>query len=91
MAYSGKHYLIFYSSMWVVGWCTNFTPCEELVPKRHFWKMCNLRMVNFDNFGGLKSVFKFHIFILLICEESVHIRLNSEELVRFFSDVKNWY
>ena len=18
---------------------TNFTPCEELVPKRHFWKM----------------------------------------------------
>ena len=30
----------------------NFTPCEELVPKRHFWKMGNLRMVNFDNLGG---------------------------------------
>ena len=25
------------------------------------WQMC-LRMVNFDNFGGLKSVLKFYIF-----------------------------
>ena len=43
----------------------NFTPCEELVPKRHFWKIRNLRMVNFDNFGGLTSVLKFHIFLIL--------------------------
>ena len=49
-------------------------------------------MVNFDNFGGLKSVLKFHIFICLTCEESVRIRLICEKkLVRFFSDVKNWY
>ena len=40
----------------------HFTPCEELVPKRHFWQMGNLRIVNFDNFGGLKSLLKFHIF-----------------------------
>ena len=42
-------------------------------------------MVNFDN------VLKFHMFIFLTCEESVCIRLVCEELVRFFSDVKNWY
>ena len=48
-------------------------------------------MVNFDNFGGLKCVLKFHIFIFLACEESARIRLICEELVRFFSDVKNWY
>ena len=53
--------------------------------------MLNLRMVNFDNFGGLKSVLKFHIFIFLTCEESVRLRLICEELVRFLSDVKNWY
>ena len=41
----------------------NFTPREELVPKHHFWQMWNLHMVNFDNFGGLKSLLKFHIFI----------------------------
>ena len=34
---------------------------------------------------------KFHIFIFLTCEESVRIRRICEELVRFFSDVKNWY
>ena len=32
-------------------------------------------MVNFDNFGGLKSVLKFHIFQIFSCEEPVHIRL----------------
>ena len=48
-------------------------------------------MFNFDNFGGLKSVLKFHIFILLRCEESMRIRLFCEELVQFFSDVKHWY
>ena len=39
-------------------------------------------MVIFDNFGGLKSVLKFHIFIFLTCEESVRIRLTCEELIR---------
>ena len=34
----------------------NFTSCEELLPILHFWKMWNLHMVNFDNFGGLTSV-----------------------------------
>ena len=62
----------------------NFTPCEELVPTRHFWQMRNLRMVNFDTVEGLKSVLKFHIFIFLTCEESVLIRLICEERVRFF-------
>ena len=38
----------------------NFTPCEELVPKRHFLKMWNLRKVNFDSFGGLTSVLKLN-------------------------------
>ena len=38
-------------------------------------------MVNFDDFGGLKSVLKFHIFMFLICEESERIRLT----------VKNWF
>ena len=45
-------------------------------------------MVNFDNFGGLNSVLKFHISIFVTCEESVRIRLICEKLVRFFSDVK---
>ena len=48
-------------------------------------------MVNFDNSGGLKSVLEFHIFICLTCEDSVRIRFICKELVRFFSDVKNWY
>ena len=43
-------------------------------------------MVNFDNFEGLTSVLKFHIFLIF----------NSEELVRFrvickILDAKNWY
>ena len=63
-----------------------------------------MRLVNFDYFGDLKSVLKFHIFISLTCEESVRIRLICEELgiaevllyvfvqvVRFNSDVNNWY
>ena len=48
-------------------------------------------MANFDNFGGLTSVLKFHIFEFFNCEESVRIRAICEGLVRFFSDVKNWY
>ena len=44
------------------------------------FEKCDLHKVNIDSFGGLKSVLKFHIFIFLTCEESVHIRL-----------VKNWY
>ena len=48
-------------------------------------------MVNFDNFWGLEYVLKFHIFIFLASEESVRIHLICEELVRFFSDVKNWH
>ena len=43
-------------------------------------------MVYFDNFGGLKSVLKFHILIV-----GTYSRLICEELVRFSSDVKNWY
>ena len=65
----------------------NFTPCEELVPKRHFRQTKNLRMVNFDNIGGLKFTF----LIFLTFEESVLIRLICEKLVQIFSDVKNWY
>ena len=37
-------------------------------------------MVNFDNFGGLKSVLKFHIFIFSTCEKLVRVRLVCEEL-----------
>ena len=48
-------------------------------------------MVNFDNFGDLKYVLIFLIFICLTCKESVRIRLTCGELVRLFSDVKNWY
>ena len=59
--------------------------------KRHFLKMWNLRMVNFDIYGGLTSVLKFHIFLICNCEELVRIRAICEGLVRFLSDVKNWY
>ena len=48
-------------------------------------------MVDFDNFGGLASVLKFHIFLSFNCEEMVRIPAICEGLVRFFSDVKNWY
>ena len=48
-------------------------------------------MVNFDNFGGLTSVLKFHIFLIVNCEELVRIRAICQGLVRFFSDVKDWY
>ena len=48
-------------------------------------------MVNFDNFGGLTSELKFHIFLIFNGEELVCILAICEELVRFFSDVKNWY
>ena len=44
----------------------NFTLCEELVPLKTSL-LANVKlaygMVNFCNFGGLKSVLKFHIFI----------------------------
>ena len=48
-------------------------------------------MVNFDNFGGLTSELKFHIFLIFNCEELVRICAICEGLLRFFSDVKNWY
>ena len=43
-------------------------------------------MVNLDNFWGLTSVLKFHIFLIFNCEElvHVHIRVICEGLVRFF-------
>ena len=53
--------------------------------------MWNLRIVNFDNFWGLTSVLKFHIFSIFNFEELVRIRVICKGLVRFFSDVKNWY
>ena len=40
-------------------------------------------MVNFDNFGGLTSVLKFHIFLIFNCEELVRICAICEELVFF--------
>ena len=45
--------------------------------------MWNLRMVNFDNFGGLTSVLKFHIFLIFNCAELVRIRAICKGLVRF--------
>ena len=69
----------------------NFTPCEELVPKRHFWKVLNLRMVNFDNFGGSNICAQISHLSHFNCEELVRILVICEGLVRFFSDVKNWY
>ena len=42
-----------------------------------------LRTGDFDNFWGVKFVLKFHMFIILLRV------LPCEELVRFFSDVKN--
>ena len=48
-------------------------------------------MANFDNFGGLTFVLKFHIFLIFNCQELVRICVICEGLVRFFSDVKNWY
>ena len=48
-------------------------------------------MVNFDNFGGLTSVLKFHISLIFDCEKLERIRVICEGLVRFFSDEKNWY
>ena len=55
-----------------------------------FGKCDIFRMVNFDNFGSLTSVLKFHIFLIFNCEELVRIRAICEGQVRFFSDVKNW-
>ena len=46
-------------------------------------------MVNFDNFGFLKSVLKFNTFLFFNCEELVRIRVLYGGLVLFFSDVKN--
>ena len=50
-------------------------PCISLVEPQishfaNFEQIGNLFMVNFDNFRGLKSVLKLHIFILLTCVES---------------------
>ena len=43
-----------------------------------------MRIVNFDDFGGLTSVLKLHIFFILNSEELVRIRVICEGLVRFF-------
>ena len=49
-------------------------------------------MVKFDNFEGLKSVLKFHIFMYFKAYEvSVRFRLTCDDLVWFSSDEKNWY
>ena len=54
--------------------------------------MWNLCMVNFDNFFGLTSVLKFHIFFIFNCEELVLIRTcHLRRTGSIFSDVKNWY
>ena len=41
-------------------------------------------MVNFDNFGGLTSVLKFHIVLIFNCEGLVRLFLRCEELVLNF-------
>ena len=56
-------------------------------------------MFKFDNFGGLKSVLKFHIFMsldesmrfCLACDDLVRFFLRCEGLVPNFTNVKNWY
>ena len=59
----------------------NFTPCEELVPKRHFWKIRNLRMVNFDNFGGSN-----------ICAQISHfLILTVKNWYAFVPSAKDWF
>ena len=55
-----------------------FTPCEELVPKRHFWKMWNLRMVNFDNFGLCSNFTSFPFFTV-------------KNWYVFMSSAKDWF
>ena len=37
-------------------------------------------MVNFDNFWGLTSVLRFHIFLIFNCEELVRFRIICEGL-----------
>ena len=46
--------------------------------------MWDLRTVNFDKFWGVKSVLKFHMLIILTCEELVPIPHTCEELVPVF-------
>ena len=46
-------------------------------------------MVNFDNFGGLTSVLKFHIF--LIFKNQYRIPTYVKKWHQMLSDVKNWY
>ena len=69
-----------------------FTPCEELVPKRHFWQI-NVKCANgqFQLFWGPKICAQISRIYISMCEESVPIRLICEDLVRFLSDVKNLY
>ena len=43
--------------------------------------MLNLRMVNFENFGGLTSVHKFHIFLILTVKN----------WYGFLSSAKDWF
>ena len=48
-------------------------------------------MVKIDNFGGLKSVLKYHICMSLTCEVLVRLRLTCEELYQILTNVGNWY
>ena len=41
-------------------------------------------MVNFDNFGGLTSLLKFHIFLIFNCEELVRTRVICKGQVLIF-------
>ena len=47
-------------------------------------------MVNFDNFGGLTSVLKFHIF-LIFTVKNWYVSCNLRRTGSIFSDINNWY
>ena len=64
----------------------NFTPCEDLVPKRHFCQTWTLGMVNWRS----KICAKISHLYFLTCDESVRIVLPVKNWYDFFSDVKNW-
>ena len=49
-------------------------------------------MVNFDNFGGLKSVLKFHIFLMFNCEELVQMYVWTGSIfLRYEESVLNFH
>ena len=55
----------------------------RIIMQKALWtRLIILRMANFDNFGGLKYLRKFHIFIFFTCEKSVGFRFICEEMVR---------